>query len=426
MLKRFETLINPFPRSDGGAPPKGLFAFLIHYSRPALVPLLVMAALTAALSVIELAFVAWVGNLVDWLSTSERGSFFAEHGWKLLGMGAIIVVVFPAIAFVQAALQFQTIFGNYPMLVRWMTHRYILGQSLAFFQDEFAGRVSQKVMQTALAVRETVTKILDVGVYIVVYFVGTLILLAQTDLLLLIPLVLWLGAYVVRLRYFVPRLGKVGEAQADARAQMTGRVVDSYTNIQTVKLFAHADREHAYARSAMTEFLDTVHGQARLFTHMTNWLNIINSLLLALVAGMAIWAWQGSLVSLGAITVAISLVMRLRNMSQWIIWEVAGLFENIHDIAVHIVGVESVDAHRERFPAPVDVIDRLDDVLASLLLVVGRDRVLEIEEDHIGSRFRRLFKELRLTAGDGELAAVEPRGRLLDGVEAHGCSPLVT
>lgn len=395
MLKRFETLIDPFPPGEAKAPPNRLLPFLIHYSRPALGPLAVMGVLTAILSVIEILFVAWTGSLVDWLSNADRASFFDEYGWKLLAMGAVVVVVFPLISFLQSLLQFQTVFGNYPMLVRWLAHRYILGQSLSFFQDEFAGRVSQKVMQTALSVRETVTKILDVGIYIVVYFMGTAFLLAQSDLLLLIPLACWLGAYVVLLRYFVPRLGVVGEAQADARAQMTGRVVDSYTNIQTVKLFAHADREQGYARSAMDEFLQTVHKQARLFTHMTNWLNVINSLLLATVAGLAIWAWQGALISLGAITVAIALVMRLRAMSQWIIWEVAGLFENIG----------TVQDGMGMLSKPIEILD----APGARPLVVEKGEIrFENARFHYG-RTRKVIEDFTLTIRPGEKVGVVGR-----------------
>jgi ATP-binding cassette subfamily B multidrug efflux pump len=218
------------------------------------------------------------------------------------------------------------------MLVRWQAHRYLLGQSLNFFHDEFAGRVSQKVMQTSLAVRETVTKLMDVGVYVIVYFVGTVILVGIADFWLMLPMIGWLVGYLAILFHFIPKLRHISMIQADARAQMTGRVVDSYTNIQTVKLFAHTMREHDYAKGAMDEFMRTVYPQMRLVTKLTTSLHVINSLLLALVAGVAILAWQQSLVSLGVIAVAIGLVMRLRAMSQWILWEVAAMFEQIGTI----------------------------------------------------------------------------------------------
>ena len=242
-----------------------------------------MSALGAIISVIELTFFSFTGTLVDWLAAGDRAGFLQPHGWALAGMAAIVLVRFPAVALGQALLMFQTSFGTYPMLVRWRAHRQLLGQSLSFFQDEFAGRVSQKVMQTALAVRETVMKLMDVGVYIVTMFIGTAYLFASIDLWMLVALGVWLVAYVAIMVFFVPRLGKIGEAQADARAQMTGRIVDSYTNIQTVKLFAHSTREQDYARGAMDEFLATVHKQMRLITGFTWSVNVINSLLLAAV-----------------------------------------------------------------------------------------------------------------------------------------------
>ena len=165
-----------------------------------------MAVLTALISVIEIVFFAFIGDLVDWLAAADRATFLADHGSELIVMGLVVVVGFPLVSLFQNLLMFQTIYGNFPMLVRWKAHRYILGQSLEFFHNEFAGRVSQKVMQTALAVRETVTKVLDVFVYVVVYFIGTLYLVGRADLWLTLPLVLWLAAYVGILVYFIPRL----------------------------------------------------------------------------------------------------------------------------------------------------------------------------------------------------------------------------
>jgi ATP-binding cassette subfamily B multidrug efflux pump len=328
----FERLVDPYPTDDRGTPPAGLFPFIYHYTRPVMPWLLVMSGLTAALSIIEIFFFGFMGALVDWLSAADRATFMADHWVGLAAMAALVVIGFPLVAFFQSLLVFQTIFGNYPMLVRWQAHRYLLGQSLNFFHDEFAGRVSQKVMQTSLAVRETVTKLMDVGVYVIVYFVGTVILVGIADFWLMLPMIGWLVGYLAILFHFIPKLRHISMIQADARAQMTGRVVDSYTNIQTVKLFAHTMREHDYAKGAMDEFMRTVYPQMRLVTKLTTSLHVINSLLLALVAGVAILAWQQSLVSLGVIAVAIGLVMRLRAMSQWILWEVAAMFEQIGTI----------------------------------------------------------------------------------------------
>jgi ATP-binding cassette subfamily B multidrug efflux pump len=329
MFRFFEQRIEPFPADEPAEPPRGLLAFLLHYSKPVLPWLALMSLLTASLSVVEVTFFGFIGSLVDWLAQAERETFWAEHGARLALYGALVVVSFPLISLVQSMVVHQTIFGNYPMLVRWLGHRYLLRQSLKFYQDEFAGRVSQKLMQTALAIRETVMKLMDVFVYVIVYFTGALVLIGQADLRLAAPLVLWLGAYLMLLVFFVPRLRDIAMAQADARAHMTGRIVDTYTNIQTIKLFAHAQREQDYARRAMSEFMSTVYRQMRLVTWLTVCLQTVNILLLVAVAAVAIYAWQQAAISLGAIAVSIALVMRIRAMSNWILWEVAGLFENV-------------------------------------------------------------------------------------------------
>ncbi|MDR9439773.1 MAG: ABC transporter ATP-binding protein, partial [Halomonas sp.] len=329
LLRYFETLVNPYPEDNRGTPPRGLFAFIRHFSRPVLPLLIVMSLLTALVSAAEVLFFHTMGELVDWLAGAEREGFFAEHGWRLAGMAALVVIGLPLLTLLQALVTHQSIFGNYPMIGRWLAHRHMLGQSLAFYQDEFAGRVSQKVMQTALAIRETVMKLMDLMVYVLVYFSGAMLLMGRAEPWLMLPLVLWLAGYIAIMWGFVPRLRAVSMAQADARAVMTGRIVDSYSNIQTIKLFADTRREQEYARGAMEGFMSTVHRQMRLATGLTVSLTLLNSLLLAGVAGMAIGAWYLEAVSLGIIAVAIALVMRIRFMSDWILWEVAGLFENI-------------------------------------------------------------------------------------------------
>jgi ATP-binding cassette subfamily B multidrug efflux pump len=215
------------------------------------------------------------------------------------------------------------------MRFRWSVHSWLLSQSLTFFQDEFAGRIATKLMQTALAVRETVMKFLDVMLYVAVYFTGIVVLVAGADWRLAVPFMFWLVGYIALLRYFVPRLGRVAERQADARAAMTGRVVDAYTNIATVKLFAHTEREGDYARQSMQAFLSTVYAQMRKVNGFYASLYLLNSLLLIAVAALGITLWQSSLISAGAIAAALGLVLRINGMAQWIMWEVSQLFENI-------------------------------------------------------------------------------------------------
>jgi len=378
MFATFEKLVEPYPAGEPATPPKGLFAFCLHYAKPFLPALAAMSVLTAIISIIEIVFFAFIGNLVDWLSSADRATFFDVHGRELAGMAAVIVIGFPVATLLQSLFMFQTIYGNFPMLVRWKAHRYILGQSLEFFHNEFAGRVSQKVMQTALAVRETVTKILDVFVYVAVYFIGTLVLVGQADLWLVVPLIGWLAVYFGILFYFVPKLQEISSLQADARAQMTGRIVDSYTNIQTIKLFAHTLREQDYARGAMDEFMVTVHRQMRLVTKLTVALHTVNSLLLASVAGVAIYGWQQEVVSLGAIAVAIALVMRIRAMSQWILWEIANLFENIGTVEDGINTIAQPVAITDRPAAKELVVNRGEIVFDQARFHYGRQtKVIE-------------------------------------------------
>ncbi|UYG09664.1 ABC transporter ATP-binding protein [Halomonas sp. M4R1S46] len=329
MFRFFETLVNPYPGGEPQVPPRGLLPFILHFSRPVLPLLIAMSLVTALVSAAEVLFFGYMGELVDWLADAEREDFFAEYGWRLAGMAALVVIGLPLLTLLQSLLTHQSIFGNYPMLGRWLAHRHMLRQSLAFYQDEFAGRVSQKVMQTALAIRETVMKLMDLMVYVLVYFAGAMLLMGQAEPWLMAPLGAWLAGYVAIMWGFVPRLRRVSMDQADARARMTGRIVDSYSNIQTIKLFADTRREQDYARDAMERFMVTVHRQMRLATQLTFSLTLLNSLLLAGVAATAIGAWYLEAVSLGAIAVAIALVMRIRFMSNWILWEVAGLFENI-------------------------------------------------------------------------------------------------
>ncbi|MEQ9688381.1 MAG: ABC transporter ATP-binding protein [Bauldia litoralis] len=388
MFAFFERLVDPYPAEEPAMPPKGVLAFCLHYSRTLLPALIAMSLLTALISIIEITFFAFIGDLVDWLGSADRATFFAVHGWTLAAMAAVVLVGFPLATLAQSLFMHQAIYGNFPMIVRWKAHRYILGQSLDFFHNEFAGRVSQKVMQTALSVRETVTKVLDVFVYVAVYFIGTLVLVGQADLWLVVPLIAWLAVYFAILFHFVPKLQHISGIQADARAQMTGRVVDSYTNIQTIKLFAHTMREQSYARDAMDEFMITVHGQMRLVTKLTVALHIANSALLVSIAGVAIYGWQQNVVSLGAIAVAIALVMRIRAMSQWILWEIAGLFENIGTVED---GINTI-------AQPVAITDRPE---AKALTVHEGEIRFDHARFHYG-RQTKVIEDLSLTIRPGE------------------------
>ncbi len=229
----------------------------------------------------------------------------------------------------QALLKYQGIFVNVPMRLRWNFHRLMLAQSLAFYQDEFAGRVATKVMQTAMAVRDVWMIVADILVFVLIYFVTMVIVVGRLDLWMLLPFLGWLVSYVAMLRYFVPRMGRVAKAQADARSLMTGRVTDAYTNITTVKLFSHANREAGFAKSAMQEFMLTAYQQMRLVTGFEVLNHALTIGLILSTCGVSLWLWTLGDVGVGAVAASTAMALRLNGISHWIMWEMASLFEHI-------------------------------------------------------------------------------------------------
>jgi ATP-binding cassette subfamily B multidrug efflux pump len=329
MFKRFESWVEALPDDEPTKPPTGVYAFCRHYTKGYELPLILMSVLTAMLAMLEVSLFGFMGQLVDWLVKKNPETLFQDEGTTLMLMGGMVLIVMPILVLLHALIMHQTLLGNYPMSIRWLAHRYLLKQSVSFYQDDFAGRIATKVMQTSLAVRETVMKLLDVLVYILVYFTSMLVMIASADLRLVIPMLVWLALYVGLQWYFVPKLKSVSTEQADARSTMTGRIVDSYTNITTVKLFAHTQKEAEYAKSSMRIFLDTVYRQMRLVTGISVSVQIINYMLAFSIAAVAIALWTDSAITIGAIAIAVSLALRLNGMSQWIMWEISSLFENI-------------------------------------------------------------------------------------------------
>ena len=329
MFSFFERRLDPFPEERLGAPPTGLVRFCWHFVQDARLWLAALTVLTVTIAIGEVFLFAFLGRVVDWLATADRAGFLDRESAMLAAMGGLILVGLPLASFLHSLVIHQVLLGNLPMSARWRMHSRLLGQSMAFYANEFAGRVATKVMQTSLAVRETVMKLLDVFVYVAVYFVTMIAMVASADWRLALPLVAWLAVYVLLVWRFIPRLKDIAEKQADARSVMTGRIVDSYTNIATVKLFAHSGREEAYARRSMEQFLDTVHPQMRLVTQFQSSVYFNNSLAVFVIASLSISFWLNSLISVGAIAASIALALRLNGMSQWIMWEVSGLFENI-------------------------------------------------------------------------------------------------
>ena len=329
MFKYFESLVNPFPLDHPEQPPQGLFRFCRHYTKGLEPYLIAMAALTVVTAVGEAMLYAVLGQLVDWLASQTPANFFAEQWPLLLAISLYVLIFIPITVLLQSLIIHQTLMGNFPMAVRWMAHRYLLSQSYSFFQNEFSGRIATKVMQTAIAVRESVMKVLDVMLFVAVYMVTTVLLVASSDWRLSLPIIIWLVLYFLVLRYFVPKLKNISTLQADARSLMTGRIVDSYTNIITLKLFSQINRESEYVKEGMNEFLQTVHPQMRLATQLEFCVWTLNMLLIFSTGLLGILLWQGSAITPGAIAIAMAIAIRLAGMSHWIMWEVSSLFENI-------------------------------------------------------------------------------------------------
>ena len=367
MFARFERLLNPFPDMPVSAPPThSAAAFIWHFAKPAWRLLAVLVVLTLAFSSIEVSLFAFLGDLIDWFADADRETFLADYGWQLTGLALLILVVLPTLMLFDGFISFQAIFGNLPMRFRYTMHRWLLGHSVSFFQDEFAGRVSQKLMQTALAVREVIVKAIDVFLYIAVYMTGILVVVGSTDWRMMLPFIGYVVLYVAMLTYFIPRLDRVSQRQADARAEMTGRVVDAYANIEAVKLFAHTRREADYARQSMRIFLNPVYDQSRLITQFIVVLQFLNSLLLFGVGAVGVMTWASGLVTAGAIAAAIGIVLRVQGMSHWIMWEVSSLFENLGTIRDGM----------ETFKRPHQVVDRSEP--ASLAVRRGEIRFNDV------------------------------------------------
>jgi ATP-binding cassette subfamily B multidrug efflux pump len=325
----FEKLIDPFPPVNPDRSPLSVYRFCRHYARGLETYLLLMALLSASIALVEVGLFEVMGRIVDLFARHTPEAVGAGEGRQVLWLALGILAAYPILVGLQSLLLHQTLMGNFPMIVRWLAHRYLLRQSLSFFHDEFAGRIAARVMQTALAVRATVTKLLDIMVYVSVYFLSVVTLFASVDLRLAAPLLVWVLLYIAILSVVLPRLQATSERQAGARAIMTGRIADSYTNISTVKLFSHARREAAYARESMEEFLGTVHPQMRLVTVMETLVALNNVLMLLAVGLTALYLWLNGQISPGAIAAAIALCLRLNGTSEWIMWEVSDLFENI-------------------------------------------------------------------------------------------------
>jgi len=388
LLGYFEKLLYPFPATEPSQPPREFLAFLWACTQGVRGKIAAMAVLTMIMSALDALLIAMLGHIVDWLSVQVPSRLWAERGETLLWLVAVMVTSIVVVA-LQTVVKHQTLTVNLPMRLRWNFHRLMLGQSMSFYQDEFAGRITAKVMQTSLAVRETIFVLADVMVAMSVYVTTMIILVGVLDVQLVWPFLIWLVLYVAALIYFVPRLGKFGKEQADARALLIGRVTDAYTNIATVKLFSHTQREAGFAHEAMREFMRTGYSEMRLVSAFEIVNHLLSIGLTIGTTGTALWLWSQGAVGVGAVAAGTAMALRLQGMSQWLMWEMTSLFENVGTVQD---GIKTLSIP----PAVLDVADAV--ALAATRGEVCFDRV----SFRYAENGRRVIDDLDLTVKPGE------------------------
>ncbi|WP_443748311.1 ABC transporter ATP-binding protein [Asticcacaulis solisilvae] len=329
LYSRFERLVDPFRDYADRTPPTGLYAFFWMFLKqvwPIFTAILVAGFLY---TVTEVTVFRYIADIVDILTHTKPADLWRQHGHQFVIMVVVLGVVWPLIGFAHSLLLRQAVTTNFPTLIRWQSHRHVVRQSLSFFTNDYAGRVASKVVDTASAVRNTLVTLCDTLLYVVIYFSSALYLFFKADMRLVVPLIVWSVVYAAVCSWFVPRLSKSADEASEARSSLVGRVVDSYTNIQTVKLFANTRHEEDYVREALDLNGAKWRVQQRLITGLDVSTSILNSGLLLVMGGLAIWLWAHGAITVGAIALVGALTQRILNMSSWVMFQVTSLFENI-------------------------------------------------------------------------------------------------
>ncbi|WP_334320784.1 ABC transporter ATP-binding protein [Gilliamella apicola] len=389
MYRFFEKLVSPYPKDDPQPAAKNFFSFIWQSTKGTRVFMLLLIILSGLSGVFEAFLFAALGKVVDWLAEVEPSKFWQQEKTTLILL-ALIILASTLIISLQTIIKHQCLAGNFPMRMRWNLHRLVLNQSMRFFQDEFAGRISAKVMQTALAVRDTCFLVADIFIYVLISFITMAAIIGQLDLWLLMPFLGWTVLYGIAMYYFIPRLGKVASMQADARSTMTGRVTDAYTNIMTVKLFSHAGNEAKYAQESMDEFLVTVNRQMRLVSSFEIVNHLLSITLILCTTGVALWLWTDQLVGVGAIATTTAVALRLNGFSHWIMWEMAALFENIGVVKDGINTFSSTKTVNDQPNA------------TELVVKQGKIEFQHINFNYDAKRQNSIIQDLDLTINPGE------------------------
>lgn len=329
LYRRFERMIDIFQPAPSSPPPNRLLPFYLYYLRqvwPCFAALLVVGLVGA---LIEVALFDYLSRIIDMVNTTPAASFFRAHAPVLLWMAVVALLLRPVFIGLHDLLIHQTINPGMTSMITWQNHNTILKQSLPFFQSDFSGRIAQRIIQTGNALRDSAVQAVDALWHVVIYAVTALVLLSQADWRLMIPLIVWILCYILCLAYFVPRVKRRSVQSSDARSRLMGCIVDGYTNITTLKLFAHTDLEQQYARDAISDQTDKSQRAGRMVSSMDVTVTTLNGLLIVGATGLALWLWTQSLISVGAIALATGLMIRIVTMSGWIMWVVNGIFENI-------------------------------------------------------------------------------------------------
>jgi len=330
MFGFFERLVDPYgPYAENDTPPTRLFAFMASYARPFTRVFIFTGLLSVAIAAVEIWLLSYLGRLVDILNSGAPAEVWARSGLELVLVAVFVLFARPIIHVLQIFLLNNTILPNFGTIVRWRAHRHVLRQSVGWFEDDFAGRIANRIMQTPPAAGSVVFQLFDAITFAIAYVLGSVVLLANTDPALVLPLLVWLIPYLFLVRWVLYRVTPASEAASNARSAVTGRVVDSYTNIHAVKMFAHHDRELDYAKEAIEEARRTFQHEMRLYTIMDAGLMTLNGILVVGVVGWAIWLWMQGAASIGMVAVATSLVLRLNSMSGWIMWALSEFFREL-------------------------------------------------------------------------------------------------
>ncbi len=350
--RRFEKLIDIFRDAPTDAPPNKVLAFYIYYLRqvwPSFAALLVVGLIGA---LIEVALFSYLSRIIDLAQGTPDKDFFSIHAGEFIWMAVVALLLRPIFVGLHDLLVHQTISPGMTSMIRWQNHSYVLKQSVRFFQNDFAGRIAQRIMQTGNSLRDSAVQAVDALWHVLIYAISALVLFAEADWRLMIPLLAWIAAYIAALSYFVPRVKERSVVSSDARSKLMGRIVDGYTNITTLKLFAHTNFEQQYAREAISEQTEKSQLAGRVVTAMDTVITSMNGVLIVSTTGLALWLWTQSMISVGAIALATGLVIRIVNMSGWIMWVVNGIFENIGMVQDGLASISQPVSVTDRKPAP--------------------------------------------------------------------------